>query len=374
MRFALLLALLLASGIGPAVAQSSKEDSKGGKQPFSHVVERAKANESLVMLLGGALGGAWLQMAQDIALAVSDGKKLRVLPVAGEGSKQNLHDVLLVRGVDLGITRLEVLNAAKASGELGPNLDRRISYIAALAVDMLQVLARPDIGSLKDLDGKQVNVIPKGSVVPSILKTLGVTIEEVNLSFSEVIERMRAGKLAASACFCSMPIPAYKTASAELGFKLLEVPYTDAMEDSYLPANLTADVYPNLIGAGGKVQTIGSNVVLISYNWAPNTDRYRRIEAFSHAFFSNFDKLREPSRHPTWRSVNPAATIRGWQRFPGAQKWLDRLAAERKEVGNDAAGGDAATKAKAANAISDPAEQERLFKEFLEWSRAKGKR
>jgi TRAP-type uncharacterized transport system substrate-binding protein len=364
MRFALLLALLLASGIGPAVAQGSKEGSKGGKQPFSHVVEREKANESLMMLLGGALGGAWLQMAQDIALAVSDGKKLRVLPVAGEGSKQNLHDVLLVRGVDLGITRLE----------LGPNLDRRISYIAALAVDMLQVLARHDIGSLKDLDGKQVNVIPKGSVVPAIFKTLGVTIEEVNLSFSDAVERIRAGKLAASACFCSLPIPAYKTASAELGFKLLEVPYTDAMEESYLPASLTADVYPNLIGAGGKVQTIGSNVVLISYNWAPNTDRYRRIEAFAHAFFSNFDKLREPSRHPTWRSVNPAATIRGWQRFPGAQKWLDRLAAESKELGKGAAGGDAAAKAKAANAISDPAEQERLFKEFLEWSRAKGKR
>src|SRR5512138_348656 len=122
MRFALLLALVLAAGIGPAAAQGSKETTKGGKQ-FSHIVEREKANESLVMLLGGALGGPWLQMAQDVALAVGESKKLRVLPVAGEGGKQNLHDVLLVRGVDLGITRLEVLNAAKASGEFGPNLE-----------------------------------------------------------------------------------------------------------------------------------------------------------------------------------------------------------------------------------------------------------
>jgi TRAP-type uncharacterized transport system substrate-binding protein len=373
MRFALLLALVLAAGIGPAAAQGSKETTKGGKQ-FSHIVEREKANESLVMLLGGALGGPWLQMAQDVALAVGESKKLRVLPVAGEGGKQNLHDVLLVRGVDLGITRLEVLNAAKASGEFGPNLERRISYIAALAVDMLQVLARPDITSLKDLDGKKVSILPKGSVVPSVLKTLGVTVEEVNLSFTDAMEQMRAGKIAASACFCSVPIPIYKTASAELGFKLLEIPYTDALEESYLPASIAADAYPNLIGAGGKVQTIGSNVVLISYNWAPNTDRYRRIEAFAQAFFTNFDKLREPSRHPTWRSVNPAATIRGWQRFAGAQKWLDRLAAESKGAGKSTPDGDAQAKAKAAAATSDPAEQERLFKEFLEWSRAKDRR
>jgi hypothetical protein len=146
------------------------------------------------------------------------------------------------------------------------------------------------------------------------------------------------------------------------------------MDESYLPASLTSDIYPNLIGQGGKVQTIGSNVVLISYTWTPNTNRYRKIEAFAQAFFSNFDQLREPSRHPTWRSVNPAATIRGWQRFPGAQKWLDRLAAESKAASKAAPSGQSPEKAKAASGISDPAEQERLFKEFLEWSRAKGKR
>ena len=51
----------------------------------------------------------------------------------------------------------------KASGEYGPNLERRIAYISPLAVDMLHVLARPEINSLKDLHGKKVNVMPKGS-------------------------------------------------------------------------------------------------------------------------------------------------------------------------------------------------------------------
>jgi uncharacterized protein len=294
---------------------------------------------------------------------------LRVLPVAGEGSKQNLRDVLLVRGMDLGITRLEVLNEAKASGALGPNLERRISYIAALAVDMLQVLARPDVASLKDLDGKKVNVFPKGSVVPAVLKTLGVAIEEVNLPLADAIEQMRAGKLAATACFCSVPIPAYQGVSADSGFKLLEVPYADALEESYLPASLAAQTYPNLIAQGGKVPTVGSNVVLITYNWAPGTDRYRKIEMFVHSFFSNFDKLRLPTRHPTWRSVNPAASVRGWQRFAAAQKWLDRLGEATKPSSPGAA-----PKTRSARTASEPAGQERLFKEFLEWSRTKAKR
>ncbi len=380
MRFVLALGLVLAVGLSPCSAEGGKSG-RHAKAPFSHAAERARANENLLMLLGGALGGPWLQMAQEIAVTVSDGDDLRVLPIAGEGSRQNLRDVLLVQGVDLGITRLEVLNGVKASGELGPNLDRRVAYIAALAVDMLQVLARSDVASLCDLNGKKVNVFPKGSVVPVVLKTLGVEIEEVNVTLADAIEQIRTGKLQATACFCSVPIPIYRNLGADSGFKLLGVPYAQALEESYLPASLTSDTYPNLVAPGAKVETVGSNVVLVSYNWAPGTERYRKIEKFVNAFFSNFEKLQQPSRHPSWRSVNPAASIRGWQRFPAAKQWLDRRAAAAA-AGAKAGGRSGApaidpvlARAQAAKAAGgDPAEQERLFKEFLEWSRTKGKR
>ena len=83
--------------VGAGKAEAQKGPSKA---PFSHHDERAKANQNLLMLLGGALGGPWIQMAQDVATVVSDGDKLRVLPLAGGGAKSNLRDVLLVRGVD----------------------------------------------------------------------------------------------------------------------------------------------------------------------------------------------------------------------------------------------------------------------------------
>jgi TRAP-type uncharacterized transport system substrate-binding protein len=376
MRVSFALALLLA--LGPLAAGStSAQTQKKGAQPakaFSHQVERERVNENVLMLLGGTLGGPWIQMAQEISTAVDDGDNLRVLPIAGGGGKSNLRDVLLLRGVDLGITRHEVLNDAKASGEFGPNLERRVAYVSALSVDMLQLLARPEINSLQDLHGKKMNVLPKGSVVPVILKKLGVIVDEVNLTIPDGIEQMRTGKIYATACICSVPIPAYRGLSPDLGFKLLGVPYIAALEESYLPASLTSETYPNLVARGTKVETIGASLLLVTYNWAPGTERYRRIEKFVGAFFANFDKLRQPPRHPSWRDVNLSANIPGWPRFPAAQQWLDQQQAEKTAKTPPGIDVKQARKQAAKAAPHDAAEQERLFKEFLEWSRKQPKR
>jgi TRAP-type uncharacterized transport system substrate-binding protein len=172
--------------VGPCGLQAQQKPGQPAKAPaFSHPAERQKANENVLMLLGGAAGGPWIQMAQEVAQTVADGNNLRVIPLAGEGSKPNLRDVLLLRGVDLGFVRSEVLYDAKASDEFGPNLERRITYVAPLHVDMLQIVGRPEIASLKDLNGKKMNVYPKGSPVPALLKSIGVTHGDRRLARSD---------------------------------------------------------------------------------------------------------------------------------------------------------------------------------------------
>jgi TRAP-type uncharacterized transport system substrate-binding protein len=375
MRVSLALACILAlSPVGVGTAAGQAQQQKGGPKAkaFSHQFEREKANHNLLMLLAGTSGGPWIQMAQDVALTVDDGDNLRVLPLAGGGAKSNLRDVLLVRGVDLAITRLDVLNDAKTTGELGPNLERRVAYITPLAVDMLQVLARPEVSSIRDLNGKKVNIYPKGSIAANVFKTLGVEIEEVNLALPDSVQQMRSGQIAASACICSVPIPLFASVNADAGFNVLEIPYVDALEPSFLPASLSSDNYPNQIPKGSKVHTVGTQLLLVTYNWTPGTERYRKIEKFVEAFFSKFDDLRKPPRHPSWRDVNLSASIRGWQRFPSAKQWLDRQAAEAAA----AASGIDIAKAKARAVKAAPysaAEQDRLFKEFLEWSRQRPK-
>jgi TRAP-type uncharacterized transport system substrate-binding protein len=373
MRVSLALVLLLALGPLAVSAQTRQKGAAPTKAPaFSHQDEREKVNQNLLMLLGGTLGGPWLHMAQDVAVTVSDGDNLRVIPLAGSGAKSNLRDILLARGMDLGITRLDVINDAKASGEFGPHLERRVAYITPLAVDMLQVLGRPEVGSMQDLNGKKVNIYPKGSIASNVFRLLGIRVEEVNLAIPDSVQQMRTGQIYASACVCSVPIPAFASVGKDMGFKVLEVPYVAALEESFLPASLSNELYPNQIEKDSKVRTIGTQLLLVTYNWTPGTDRYRKVEKFVEAFFSNFDKMRQPPRHPSWRQVNLSASVSGWQRFPAAKQWLDRQAAE--PAAQARVPDPAKVRARAAKAPHDPAAQERLFKEFLEWSRQQPKK
>jgi TRAP-type uncharacterized transport system substrate-binding protein len=342
---------------------------------------RQKVNENVVMLLAGQLGEPHIQLAQDIAVAVDDADKLRVLPVASGGAVKNVRDILLLRGADLGISTVQALNDLKTSGEFGPQLERQIAYIAALSVDVFHVLARPGIASIRDLTGKTVAFNTKGSGTqrfgPMVFKQLGIDVKEAHMLQADALEAMRKGEVEATVCSCALPVPAYPAVNPEWGFKLLEVPYVPALEQDYVPATLTSANYPNLIAPDGRVRTIATSTVLVTFNWGPGTDRYRKIETFVNAFFANVHKLMQPPRHPAWKQFNIAASIKDWQRFPAAKAWLDRQAADAElKAKADAGGLDVAqARAQAATAApNDAAEQERLFKEFIEWSRSRPRR
>ena len=63
-------------------------------------------------------------------------------------------------------------------------------------------------------------------------------------------------------------------------FHLVPVEYAKPLQGDYLPATLTAKDYPNLIADGEQVDTIAVPAVLAAYNWAPNTERYRKLALF----------------------------------------------------------------------------------------------
>ena len=70
------------------------------------------------------------------------------------------------------------------------------------------------------------------------------------------------------------------------------------------------------------MDTIAASTVLISFNWQKGTARYERTAKFVDAFFSKISEFYKPPRNPLWKSVNLAATIPGWTRFPAAEEWL----------------------------------------------------
>ncbi|MFZ0729508.1 MAG: hypothetical protein WAM51_05225, partial [Methylovirgula sp.] len=65
---------------------------------------RARINDNVVTILSGNRDGDSLGVVYDLSEVLDDGDNLRVLPVVGKGSAQNVRDILLLRGVDMGIT------------------------------------------------------------------------------------------------------------------------------------------------------------------------------------------------------------------------------------------------------------------------------
>lgn len=335
---------------------------------------RERLNENVLYLMGGQLGAALVVVAHDMSVVVNDADNLRVLPVLGGGAAQNLRDVVFLRGIDLGITTLLTLNDAKTSGEFGPNLDQQITFITALFPEIVQVLARPENNSIEDLRGKKVSFNTKGSstarFAPLVYKTLGINVQELTMPQADAIEKMRNGELDATVCTCPVPIPGFSSAKADLGLKLIPVPYTPALEENYYPARVAPEDYPNLLAKDGAgVETIASINVLISFNWPQGSIRYNKVAKFVDAMFTKFDDLKKPPRHPNWKDVNLAANVRGWKRFPAAQEWLDRSQQSQTSALRTSFESYLASKRPATEKDSVAA-KERLFKEFMDWARA----
>ena len=285
---------------------------------------RQKVNENVLFLMGGQLGAPFNQLAHDISVVVEDGDNLRVLPVVGGAAIQNVKDVLFLRSVDMALTTQEALNHLQTTGELGPHLEQQLTYIATLFPNPLQILARAGAKSITDLSGKKVNFNNKGSAtaqfVPKIFKTLGIDVQELYMAQGDAMEKLRNGEVDATICSCPTPVPAFANVKPEWGLRFVTVPYEKSIQATYLPASISKEDYPTLVEK--EVETIAAITVLVSYNWPKDSARYKRTEKFVDAFFSKFGEFHKPPRHPLWKTVNLAATIPGWTRFPAAEEWL----------------------------------------------------
>ncbi|MGB6661870.1 MAG: TAXI family TRAP transporter solute-binding subunit [Xanthobacteraceae bacterium] len=156
-----------------------------------HEQTKQRVNENVIFLMGGQPGATFNQLANDISVVVSGVNNLRVLSVDGGAAVENVEDVLYLRNIDMALTTQEAMDYLKASGELGPNLEQRLTYIAPLFPNPLQILARSGAKSISDLNGKKVSFNNKGSAtaqfVPKLFKILGVNVEELYLSQGECV-------------------------------------------------------------------------------------------------------------------------------------------------------------------------------------------
>jgi len=343
-----------------------------GPQPENKATLTERANANTVTLISGTISGTFIQIANDMLFILDDPERIRVLPVIGKGAEQNLYDVLLLRGIDLGIVRSDGLEALRRDKRL-PGADKDIAYIARLFTDEAHLIAGPDITDIRQLAGKKVNFDLQGSGANYsgrlIFERLGVPVEAMNVDQPTSYEMLKRGEIAATFQMSGKPIPAIANLRTE-GFHLVSVPYDPRIADLYLPARFTREDYPHLVRTDDPVETVAVSSILAVYNWPEKTERYNKVARFVDAFFSKLPEFQKPRRHPKWVEVNLAASVPGWRRFKAAQDWLDRAAAP---VGGGAQSQnrtafDSFLKARGQDGVSSE-QREKLFQDFVDWQR-----
>src|SRR5690348_13633045 len=290
----------------------------------------AEINNWTVGVAGGFFEGTFIRFAVELAKGLDDGENLRILPIVSYGGNENVNDLLYLKGVDVAIAYTDSLERGKKSGRI-KNIDQRINYISELLVGEFYVFARPEIATLKDLEGKKVSLGTKGGSAtttgPIVFERLGVHPEFVYMNNTIAAEKMKTGEIAAIVSTGGKPNDLFVKLKPEPGHHFVPIEYSEKLADYYLPCPLSHDDYPQLIPEGQSIGTLCMPAVLAVYNFPKGSDRARRLARFIDYYFERFDKLKQPSFHPKWKDINIAATVPGWTRY-----WVaaEKLAAMHK--------------------------------------------
>ena len=280
----------------------------------------------VVGMITGEIDGTFLQFGSDVSEVVSS-DALRVMPLMGRGSVQNLGDLLYFRGVDLALLAADSVRAAEASKSY-PGFRSRVIYLTKLYDEEVHVVAGADVHALADLAGKIVSVGAVGSGTsvtgPAIFEATKIAIKPEYETSDVALEKLKRGEIAAMVYLGGKPSQLLTTIPPNSGLHLLPLPTSETLMDTYIPATLTHADYPTLTAEGELVETLAVPVLLTAYNWPVGSPQYKNLAAFTDTFFSHLPDFLKAPYHEKWRDVNLRARVPGWTRASYAQQWLDR--------------------------------------------------
>jgi TRAP-type uncharacterized transport system substrate-binding protein len=370
---------LMTELVAPAQAQ---EIPKSLEQGGTDAALKQRRNTWTVGVAGGQLSGTYMTLADELTEVLDDGDNLRVIPIVTYGAASNLDDLLYLRGVDVAMVQSDVFEYFRTQRKTF-NLERRIHYISRLPVSEVHVLAGADIKTIEDLRGKKVSFGPAGSASSLtgtiVFQRLGVQVEQALLDNPTAMQKLKAGEISALVRVIPKPVDVFEKIPPNSGLHFVSIPFSKTFADYYTVGEFTRQDYPTLVSDGDRVDTIAVPAVLAVFNWAKNTDRYVKVRRFVEALFANWDKFRQPPRHPKWRDVNLAATVPGWTRWSVATEMLDQLAPQpgaAAGTGANVAASELASSNDFASFLAangganlNAQQREALFRQFVQWQR-----
>jgi TRAP transporter TAXI family solute receptor len=328
----------------------------------------AQSSNATIGLVAGGSGSTDAQIAADIATMLDDPGKLRVLPIQGNGSIQNIADLIYLKGVDVAIVNADALTRTMQRNAIPK--EGSVQYIAKLFEEEIHILAAKNITSLDGLNGQPVSDGPSGSgtelTAASLFSALQIQPALQNNTDTRALDRLRRGEIAAMVVIGGTPVPLLQTVPPGTGLHFLAVPLSAPLVDLFLPTKLAYQQYPSLVGMDQAIDTVAVGAVLVTLSTPPDSLRAKRVNRFVDALFDRFDKFSEPGFHPKWSEVNLFAQFPGWTRYPEAQALLNKQ--DQSREANLRSAFDAYL-SQTGQTITDldNERQQALFRDFLRW-------
>jgi TRAP-type uncharacterized transport system substrate-binding protein len=325
-------------------------------------------NNNTVTIITAPAGGASALFGSDIMRVLDDGD-LRVIPVLGKGPVRNAVDILYLKAIDMGLVAGDVPEFYKLQYKV-PDIATQLRYIAKLYNNELHIIAPTSIKSIFDLEGKRISAQTDVGYYSAkvIFSRLGLKAQfDYWTDDARAIQKVIDGESDAYITSTGKVFPLARAIKNEdQRLHLVPIPYDPRLQDLYLPTTLSGAEYPNLLGPNEVIDTVATSVLLATYNWSEDGERYRRTAKFVDAFFSKFDEFHKPPRHPKWSEASFNIKIPGWERFKAADDWIAGHMmpnpAERESFERFLA-------ANRFPAADTPEKRAAIFRQFLDWQK-----
>jgi TRAP transporter TAXI family solute receptor len=279
--------------------------------------QQAKRN---IGIMAGPIGTTTARMAEDLSRTMSGNSGMQIRAMLGQGSGQNINDLLYLRGVDLAFVNADVLANIKITK---PNHSAigNLAYITKVTDSELHLIVRKDSGinDIYDLASKTVSIGNKGSgsalTSRLVLRLLGIDVTGVFMYPVNGLDALKKGELDAAFFVGAKPLPLLLNINEDDALKMISIPFSDQLAGIYNEAAFLSEDYPAIVEEK-FVTTISVPVVLAVYNrFAKGSSRYNNLKIFSDLLLESIPLLQQPPRHPKWKELDLNATVDGWRRF-----------------------------------------------------------
>jgi hypothetical protein len=309
--------MVLAGAVLTAVLHTNAAQAEG--------VSNAHMRDTVALMAGEP---GWINPVAGLARGLNHRNGLRVMPVAGDGSVQALHDLALRDHVDAALIPADTLTYAEGMGLVSAG--SRPAYVRSAGQLPILLVTRTDISTITGLAGKRISTGPAQSAA---FATGEVLFGALGIPFTRVA---RANELALEALASGEADAALLVGRGQgldridpKQFHVLGLPVPAGLEGLYQPVAFDTTIAGPLSAAGSDPETLSVPLMLAIADWPRGDSHLPLLGRFAQALGQQLSKTPLDDIVLAGEDLSQVA---GWTRHSIATA----LAPENKAAGNGA--------------------------------------